>query len=416
MQTPVTDYLTEVLDACREPDTGELNDSIPELARADRDALAVAIATPDGEIYRAGDCDVEFSLQSVSKTFAYALALEQRGIEEVDTYVDTEPSGDAYNEISVEEESGRPRNPMINIGAITTHGLVGDPSMSREERFGIVLTGMSAFAGRELSVDEDVFASEMKAGDRNRALGFLASSHGKILGDPLDVVHGYLRQCSILVTTADLAVMGATLANNGVNPVTGTQVIRPEIVRQVLSVMTTCGMYDAAGDWVSSVGIPAKSGVSGGLLGALPGRLGIGAFSPALDRHGHSVRGVRICERLSSDLEIHLMSSPPVGRLTVRSVRDHEGAVLLDLQGVIHFNEGERVVRRLAEIEPSDQGVIISLSRVADVNGAGRRLLLEGIRRLVADGHAVTLVDPDEVLADPQTEDGVRLTVVESLA
>ncbi|MDO5504017.1 MAG: glutaminase A [Actinomycetia bacterium] len=415
MRTPVPDYLTEVLEASREPDEGELNDSIPELAQAPRHLLAAALATPDGQVYRAGDCEVEFTIQSVAKTFAYAVALEQRGIEKVLEYVDAEPSGDAYNEVSVEPKSGRPRNPMINIGAITTHGLIGDPDAGAEARFAIMLEGLSAFAGRDLGVDEDVFQSELEVADRNRALAFLASSHGKILADPLEVVRGYIRQCSVLVTAADLAVMGATLANNGINPLSGRRVIGPDVVRQVLSVMTTCGMYDSAGDWVSTVGIPAKSGVSGGILGALPGQVGIGVFSPALDRYGNSVRGVRICERLSADMQIHLMSAAPVGALSVRDVREHGAAVLIELQGVIHFSEAERVLRELATIEASEQQVLVSLSRVAAVNDTGRRMLLEGVRRLTGDGHEVVLIDPDGVLPEPDAGDGVRPTVLEAL-
>ena len=308
MDPHVTAYLADILDDCREPDTGEVSDSIPQLANADRERLAVAIATLDGEVHAAGDHDVPFSIQSVSKVFTYALALEQHGIDAVLEKVDTEPSGDSYNEMSVEEVSGRPRNPMINIGAITTHGLIGTPSMGADERFPIVLEGISAFAGRELEVDEEVYEAEFEAADRNRALGFLAASHGKIEADPLEVVKGYLKQCSILVTAEDLALMAVTLANHGVNPRTGKQVVSAATVRQVLSVMMTCGMYDAAGDWVSSVGLPAKSGVSGSIAVTVPGRLGISVFSPALDESGSSVRGVRVCERLSADLDLHLMS------------------------------------------------------------------------------------------------------------
>lgn len=408
MQTPVPDYLEEVLDACREPDEGELATYIPELARVDRDLLAVAMVMADGTMYCAGDCEAILSIQSISKAFVYALALEQRGIDELETYVDTEPSGDAFNQISLEPGSGRPRNPMINIGALTTHGLIGAPRLSSEERFELVLAGLSGFAGRELSFDEEIFESEWESADRNRALAFLARSHGKIEGDPLEVVRGYTRQCAIQVTTADLAMMGATLANGGINPLTGDRVVGLRVVRQVLSVMTTCGMYDAAGDWVSSVGIPAKSGVSGGILGALPGQVGIGVFSPPLDRFGNSVRGVRVCERLSEDMGLHLMSGAPLGPITIRDVRRHDGATLVELQGAVHFSEGERVLRRLAELRTAQDDVIVSVSRVAALDDTGRRMMLEGIRRLSLDGHRVTLIDPDHVLADLDPDLAVR--------
>ncbi|MFX0539411.1 glutaminase [Ornithinimicrobium sp. Y1847] len=427
MQTPVPDYLSDVLDACREPDEGDLADYIPQLAQVNRDDFAVAISTPDGTVYRAGDCGAPFTIQSISKPFAYALALQQHGIDGVLEHVGAEPSGDAFNEISLDPATGRPRNPMINIGAITTHGLIGEPEMDGDERFAIVREGLSAFAGRELEVDEDVYASELDTADRNRALAFMARTYDRILGDPIEVVRGYTKQCSLVVSTSDLAIMAATLADGGVNPLSGRRVLSPEVVRQVLSVMTTCGMYDAAGDWVSSVGIPAKSGVSGGILGVLPGQVGIGVFSPPLDSFGNSVRGVRVCERLSADMGLHLMSAAPAGPSTVREVRHRRieldgvprNTTIVELQGVIHFSEGERVLRRLVALghpdEPGADGVALCLTRVTSFNQAGRRMLLEGIRRLSLDGYDVTLVDPDRTLPDPDAGDGVRPRVVTEL-
>ncbi|WP_447644242.1 glutaminase A [Nocardioides zeae] len=272
MRTPLPDYLTEVLEVCGTDSSGELAAYIPELAAADPDRLALALCTVDGTGYAVGDDGVRFSIQSISKPFVYALALADLGLDAVLEKVGVEPSGEAFNEMSLEEDSGRPLNPMINAGAITVHALVG---MDRVRR------GFAAFAGRELEVDEAVSSSELATADRNRAIAYMLRNHGIVEDDPQEVVAGYTEQCSLLVDVTDLAAMAATLANNGVQPVTGEEVVPRWVARQVLSVMATCGMYDAAGDWFTTVGIPAKSGVSGGLIGALPGRAGLAVLSPA---------------------------------------------------------------------------------------------------------------------------------------
>ncbi|GAB3310754.1 glutaminase [Epidermidibacterium keratini] len=420
MQTPVPGYLAELLESCDGDSSGEPAAYIPELARADVSLFGVAVAAPDGVVYAAGDADVPFTIQSISKPFAYALALQDRGCDFILSKVGTEPSGDAFNMISLESGTGRPRNPMINIGAITTHALTGDPSMDPQQRFERVRDGLSAFAGRRLEVDEAVFDSEMSTADRNRSLAFMVRSYGIIDSDPIEAVHGYTRQCSLLVTAKDLAVMGATLANAGVNPLTGERVVDQAVVRQVLSVMLTCGMYDAAGDWVTTVGIPAKSGVAGGILGALPGQVGIGAFSPPLDEFGNSVRGVQVCQRLSGDMGLHLMGAATGGPVTVREVVeatvDGDPITVVRLQGDVHYTQAERSLRVFSEIEPGDSPVAIDVSRTAEFNDVGRRMILEGIRRLGLDGHPVTLVDPDGVLPDPHVGDGPQPTVVQRLA
>ena len=228
-------------------------------------------------------------------------------------------------------------------------------------------------------------------------------SHGIIECDAQQVVEGYTRQCSILVTVRDLAVMAATFANGGVQPVTGERVVPHEVTRQVMAVMATCGMYDAAGDWFSSVGIPAKSGVSGGLIGALPGQAGMATFSPRLDRHGNSVRGVQVFERLSHDMGMHLMEVPPPARSLVRGRTPLPGGQpghgwTYELQGSINFVGMERVLRYLVEEPPAESTVVLDLTRVHEIRDVGRRMLLEGMRRLVMDGHEVTIVDPDAML------------------
>ncbi|KAA0918483.1 glutaminase [Dietzia sp. ANT_WB102] len=410
MKTPVPDYLLEIRNACSVGDDGQLADYIPELAAVDPDRFAVAACTMDGIVYTAGDADAEFTIQSMSKPFAYALALRDRGIEAVLKKVQVEPSGDAFNQISLDRETGRPRNPMINIGAITTHTLVGPEDATGEERDQALYEGLSAFAGRPLEVHSAVLDSELRTAFRNRAMANLVRAGEIIDVDPDEAVRGYTRQCAYRVTVRDLAVMAVTLATGGVNPVTHERVVSARVARQVLAVMATCGMYDAAGDWMSTVGIPAKSGVSGGILGALPGQVGLGVFSPRLDEHGHSVEGVRTFERLSRDLELHLMNTTVTEVEAVRSVRFDEvsGRRTFRLQGPMTFASAEQVLRRLAEIPEGPGEVTLDFSRVSSVNSSARRMLLEAMRRLSVDGHVVGLADPGRRLPQPDLGDGTR--------
>ena len=297
MRSPIPDYLLEVLDSCG-ADAGAVADYIPELAAANPERFGICVATVDGAVYAAGDADVEFTIQSMSKPFTYALALADRGVAEMDERVGVEPSGEAFNEISLDPETGRPRNAMINAGALLTHSLVdGEDAAARSQR---VLAGFSRFAGRDLVVDESAFSSEFASAHRNLGMAHLLKASGVLECDPVEVVEGYTRQCSITVSCRDLAMMAATLANAGTHPLTQERLLSRPVVRQVMSVMMTCGMYDAAGDWMTDVGIPAKSGVSGGVIGALPGQVGVAVFSPRLDTHGSSVRGVQVFERRRS--------------------------------------------------------------------------------------------------------------------
>ena len=293
---------------------------------------------------------------------------------------------------------------MINAGAITTHTLVGQPGADSTQRRKRILDGLSAFAGRQLEVDEATFRSETATAFRNYAIANMLRGHGTILDDPESVVEDYTWQCSILVTTRDLALMAATLANGGVNPLTAEEVVDERVVRQVLSVMATCGMYDSAGDWISTVGFPAKSAVSGAIMGALPGQLGIAAFSPRLDAHGTSVRGVDVCRRLSHDMGLHMMDAPQPARATIRrahEIRRADGgeATVYELHGSIQFAGAERLLRDLTATDIATTEVILHLGRVHSVNDVARRMLLEAVRRLGLDGHQVTVVDPEGVLA-----------------
>ncbi len=277
-------------------------------AETDQKRFAICLATTDGEVFHAGDHDRPFALQSISKVFVYGLALEAHGRDRVLERVGVEPSGDAFNSIVFDERNNRPYNPMVNAGALATTALVGDGNTA-ELALERILGALRRYAGNdELKVDEDVFASEMRSADRNRATAYLMRSDGMLAGDVEATLALYLRQCSFRVTSRDLAVMAATLANGGANPATGERALAPRYVRDVLSVMHTCGMYDFAGQWAYRVGIPAKSGVSGGILAVVPGKLGIGVFSPGLDAYGNSVRGIKVCEEISERLGLHVFA------------------------------------------------------------------------------------------------------------
>ena len=404
MHSPIATYLTESLTTVVSDTSGELANYIPELAAVDPDKLAASIVMVDGEQYAAGDSDVEFTIQSISKPFVYALALADRGFDDVLAKVGVEPSGEPFNELSLEDGSGKPLNPMINAGAITTHSLVGPPGATQGERMERVISGLSAFAGRRLSVNERVYESELEHAHRNYAIAHMLRGHGILTGDPEVSVQGYTRQCSLMVTVKDLALMAATLANYGVHPVTGEQVVPKGVVRQVLSVMFTCGMYNSAGDWATQVGVPAKSGVGGGIIGAVPGQLGVATFSPRLDGHGNSVRGVELFEQFSDDMGMHVMNVPTVARSALRANYQigsgDESMRLIQLQGRIRFAGVERVIREIVEAPMEGSKVALDVTRVYAVDEVAQSMLLELMRRLRNDGFKVYLIDNDETITN----------------
>ena len=404
MHSPIPSYLDEVLQSVAADRTGVLANYIPELAEADPERLGASIAMVDGELYASGDTDSLFTIQSISKPFVYALALADRGFEKVLDKVGVEPSGEPFNEISLEDSSGRPLNPMINAGAITTHSLVGTETMNPAERMERVISGLSAFAGRSLDVDEAVYSSEIEHAHRNLAIAHMLRSHDILTENPTGVVEGYTRQCSLLVTVQDLAMMAATLANYGIQPVTGEQVVPKTVVRQVLSVMFTCGMYNAAGDWATQVGIPAKSGVGGGIIGAVPGQLGLATFSPRLDVHGNSVRGVSLFERFSSDMGMHVMNIPTVARSAIRAnYRIGSGEKItqvIQLQGRIRFAGAERVIREIVDTHYMGTRIALDVTRVYSVDEVAQHMLLEIMRRMRHEGYTVYLIDQDDTITN----------------
>ena len=404
MHSPIPSYLDEVLQSVAADRTGVLANYIPELAEVDPERLGASIAMVDGELYASGDTDSLFTIQSISKPFVYALALADRGFEKVLDKVGVEPSGEPFNEISLEDSSGRPLNPMINAGAITTHSLVGTETMNPAERMERVISGLSAFAGRSLDVDEAVYSSEIEHAHRNLAIAHMLRSHDILTENPTGVVEGYTRQCSLLVTVQDLAMMAATLANYGIQPVTGEQVVPKTVVRQVLSVMFTCGMYNAAGDWATQVGIPAKSGVGGGIIGAVPGQLGLATFSPRLDVHGNSVRGVSLFERFSSDMGMHVMNIPTVARSAIRAnyrIGSGEKIIqVIQLQGRIRFAGAERVIREIVDTHYTGTRIALDISRVYSVDEVAQHMLLEIMRRMRHEGYTVYLIDQDDTITN----------------
>jgi glutaminase len=283
---------------------GEPASYIPELAGVDPDRFAIASMTVHGEQIGVGDVDHEFTIQSISKLLVYGLALETHGRDEILTKVGVAPTGEAFNAIELDDATNRAPNPMVNAGAIAVTDLV--PGDSVDERIEQIRSMYERYLGRKPTVDLDVWASERETGNRNRAIAYLMLSRGIIEDRVEETLDLYFGQCSVLVTAQDLALIGATIANHGVSPVTGERVVPREVTRDMLTVALTCGMYDYAGEWAFDVGIPAKSGVGGGILGMLPGVGGITTFSPRLDEIGNSVRGLRVFEELSQRFDLHL--------------------------------------------------------------------------------------------------------------
>ncbi|HLR94154.1 MAG TPA: glutaminase A [Jiangellaceae bacterium] len=399
MRTIVQDYLDSVLAEISPHDDGEVAGYIPELAKANPDSFGICVATPDGHVYESGDTRVPFAIQSISKPFTYGLAITDLGFDAVSTKIDVEPSGEPFNEVSLDPVTKLPRNAMINAGAIAAASLVR--GADRDERFARIQQCYSACAGRPLELDNSIYRSESETGHRNRAVGHLLRSFGVLDGDPEEALDVYLKQCSVIVECRDLAIMAATLANGGTNPITGVQALPPAAVQQVLSVMTTCGMYDNAGDWVTTVGLPAKSGVGGGILAVLPGQLSVAVFSPRLDQHGNSVRGDLACRRLSKDMELHFLNVTRGARSAVRAqydVTEREGAPrirIFELHGDLHFAGAESVVRAISEHAHEFDGLVLEVSKVDQVGGVARSMLLQLQAALREDGKSAVIVDPD---------------------
>ncbi|GGN99051.1 hypothetical protein GCM10010112_92490 [Actinoplanes lobatus] len=385
----ITEALTRVREECAAAGTGRVADYIPQLGHADPSWFALALASMDGHGYQAGDAEVPFTIQSVSKPFVHALVLAELGADELSRWVAAEPSGEAFNAISLQPGTGRPANPMINAGAIVTTGLV--PATGAAGRFERIRALLSAFAGRPLDLDEQVYESERATGDRNRALAYLMRAAGTLPGAVDTVLDTYFRQCSVLVTTVDLAVMAGTLANGGRQPVTGEQVVPEPVAVQVLAVMATCGMYDVAGDWLLRVGLPAKSGVSGGVIAVSPARFGVAAFSPPLDAAGSSVRGVAALRTLSQRFGLHLMHAAATAAPTVTHAGRSGRIGRIAAQGALDFPAAERILFALDEVVPPDGALVCDLTQVTQIEAIAEALLSKAFARLAALGRPVAV-------------------------
>lgn len=403
MKSPVSKILQTLHDRYRSLNDGAVADYIPELTKVDPELFGICIATRDGHIYEVGDTRHRFTIQSISKALSYGLALEDRGEDHVVSRIGVEPSGDAFNAISLKPDTGAPFNPMINAGAIATCGqILKTDGKSRIER---ITQYLSKCAGENLEIDQDIYRSESETGHRNRAIGWMLRNFGIIDEDPREIVETYFQQCSLLVNCADLAVMGATLANQGVNPLTGERAIAHEYVDNVLGVMASCGMYDWSGEWLYRVGLPAKSGVGGGILAVLPGQLGISVFSPRLDAQGNSVRAIRVCMDLARELALHMFNpsavTPPALRRTYNGTqvssrrrlpnkvfhtlrRYGERIRVMELQGSLLFSTLEPVIRELIRQAPYCQHLILNFSFVSSIDSVCLRMLEDVRQRLAA--------------------------------
>jgi len=288
--------------------SGKVADYIPALAEVDPALFGICVTNTRGDAFAAGDVDLPFSIQSVSKPFVFALVCDAHGPAEAARLLGVDATGLPFDSImAVELRPARTTNPMVNSGAIATTSLM--PGLTTTERWSNVRAGLSRFAGRALELDERVYRSEQATNQRNAGIAHLLHGYGRVYCDPDEAVDVYTRQCSLLVTARDLAIMGATLADGGVNPVSGERVVSPGTCSRVLAVMATAGLYDRSGEWLYEVGLPGKSGVSGGIITVGPGKGAVATFSPPLDESGNSVRGRSVARFLSDRLGLNLFAS-----------------------------------------------------------------------------------------------------------
>jgi len=406
------EFLEEIHDHIKQNTTGEVASYIPELLQVDADNFGITIATVDGYVYQVGESQTPFSIQSISKAFTYGIALTDRGPDAVMSKVDVEPSGEAFNSISLEEETGRPKNPMINAGAIAITGLIdGETS---DEKITRILKVFSEYTGHELEVDEKIYLSEKETGHRNRAISHLLRNYEILQGEPEQSLDAYFKQCSILVTCRDLAVMGACLANNGVNPITGIRTLQERYIPNVLSVMASCGMYDYSGNWIYNVGMPAKSGVGGGIVAVLPGQFGLAVYSPRLDIKGNSVRGIAVCEQLSNNLGLHMLHSSRVTSSSViRSIytaadvhskrdrhpditnylsRNGQKVLVLELMGELTFVASELIVREIESQSDDKDYLILDFSRVSSIDTSACKIFSDIVSRYLSQNRVTYYV------------------------
>lgn len=307
----VGELVRAAYEAFRDVDDGACSEVYPVLAQADPADFGVAVTSVRGERFAVGDLDTRFTLMSLSKPFVLALVCEALGSDIVRDRVGVNSTGRPFNSVAaVEHAPGGRTNPMVNSGAIATTGLV--PGGDLEDRWRFIVDGLSRFAGRTLAVDEAVLESARATNGRNRAIARLLHSLGALDGDPEAAVELYTRQCSLSVDVTDLSTMGATLSNGGTNPIVGDVIVQPLVCHDVLAVMATAGLYDTSGEWLWRVGLPGKSGISGGIVTVSPGKGALGTYSPPLDSAGNSVRGQLVSEYLARGLGLDVFAAEPV--------------------------------------------------------------------------------------------------------
>ena len=311
MGSHIQQIIDMIYEKYKDVDDGQVATYIPELGKANPKDFGICLVTVEGQVFAAGNCEQEFTIQSMCKPFAFQMALEKHGMEETLKHVGVEPSGEAFNSIELDPKTGRPFNPMVNAGAISVSALIRQTPV--EAGIDAFVERMSKAAGRKLRIDESVLASETLTGNRNRAIAYMLLNSGVIDENVIDTLHHYFAQCSMLVNCKDLAMMAATMANIGRHPLSGDPVFDFQILKFVLAVMFSCGLYDYAGNWAVEVGLPAKSGVSGGIFGVVNRQIGIGVYSPKLDAQGNSVRGILACKELASHFGLHAFDFSNVG-------------------------------------------------------------------------------------------------------
>ena len=304
--------MDEAHERYRSDDRGETSSVYPALARVPRELFGICVVATSGDECAAGDAEVEFAIMSVAKPFVFALVCQSLGPDEIRRKIGANATGLPFNSLTaVERGSDGRTNPMVNAGAIATTSLV--PGATADARWQFVEEGLSRFAGRALSLDDEVFASASETNHRNQGIARLLQSYDRIYCEPADAVDRYTRQSSLAVSARDLAVMGATLADGGVNPLTGDRVVDEETCRYTLAVMATAGLYETSGDWLYDIGLPGKSGIGGGIVTVSPGKGGLGTFAPLLDAAGNSVKGQLVARFLSQRLGLDVFASTPAG-------------------------------------------------------------------------------------------------------
>ena len=304
----VQQALSDAYDLYRTNTDGTNSQVYPALARVPSDLFGICIVGVSGKVYAIGECDYAFSIMSVSKPFVFALICELLGVEEARAKLGANATGYPFNSLAgIERQPKGITNPMVNSGAIAATSLV--PGANREEKWKLLHGTLSRFAGRELPLNEEVYASATETNFRNQSIARMLQSYGSIYCDPVEAVDLYTKQCSLNVSARDLAVMAATLADGGVNPITKEQVVDPAICHYVLAIMATAGLYETSGDWLYDIGLPGKSGIGGGILAVSPGKGGLGTFAPPLDQAGNSVKGQLAAKYLSRQLGMDLFVS-----------------------------------------------------------------------------------------------------------